>query len=118
MRILVYGHDVPTKNLDTARIRDVADLQTQTGWKLPEIRQVTAKNDSYTVAVITFLSLNAAGIRTSWDEVLDLPYEAARVVREPGDDRRAEQTTPDPQLPSGASAPDAEPQAEADPTEE
>jgi len=118
MRILVNGQDVPTKNLDTARIRDVADLQTQTGWKLSDIRTITSKNDSYTSAVITFLSLNAAGVRTSWEEVLDMPYEAVRVVREPGDNRGAEQTTPDPQSPSGASAPDADPEAEADPTEE
>lgn len=112
MRILINGHNVPIKNIDTGRIRDVAELQQQTGWKLPEVRETIAKNETYSAAVVTFLSLRAAGVAITWDDVLDLSYNDFKVIAEPGDFRGTEAAAPDPQSPSGASAPDDEPQDE------
>ncbi|WP_295787506.1 hypothetical protein [uncultured Microbacterium sp.] len=117
MRIKIAGHDLAVKNLDTARIRSVAELQQQTGWKLPEIRTLVAENESYSAAVVTFLSMRDGGVSTTWDDVLDTNFNEVQVIAEPGDVRIAQEAPADPQSPSGASAPDDAPQPAEPPTE-
>ncbi|MBQ9918016.1 MAG: hypothetical protein IJO71_12565 [Microbacterium sp.] len=117
MKIKYQGHTLSVKNLDTARIRDVAELQQQTGWTLPEMRKAGAPGSAYTPPILLFLSLRAENIPTSWDEVLDAGYGDIEILTEPGDNRAQEAPESDPQEPSGASAPDdADHEAEA-PTE-
>lgn len=113
MRIKIDGHNLPVKNLDTSRIRYVAELQQQSGWKLPEIRAHAAAAESINAAILSFLSLRNEGIATTWEEMLDRTFEDIQIVADPGDSRKAEAPTTDPQEPSGASAPDAAPEAEA-----
>lgn len=117
MKIKYQGHTLPVKNLDTARIRDVAELQQQTGWTLPQIREAGKAGSAYTPPILLFLSLRGEGIPASWDEVLDIGFGDIEIVTEPGDNRGQEAPEADPQEPSGASAPDDDEHAEALPTE-
>jgi hypothetical protein len=118
MKIQIKGKTMPLKNLDSARLRDVAELQQQTGWKLTEIRDQIAQNEVINAAVLVFLSSHASGAGMSWDDVQDLGFGDFRLVQEPGDTARGKKAKVDPQKPSGDSSPDAAPQAEVAPTED
>jgi hypothetical protein len=114
MRIVIDGHELPVKNLDTARIRDVAELQQQTGWKLSQVRQEIADSDAISAGVLIFLSMRHAGLPTTWDEVQDRTLEEVRIIQDPGDIAREqpEAEASDPLPASGDSSQDAGAQAE------
>jgi len=117
MKIKIKGTTVPVKNLDTGRLRDVYELQLQTGWSLVELRDQVRNNQTMNAAVLVFLSASAAGAPLTWDEVLDLGFSDFEVVQEPGDTARGKKPNADPQKPSGDSSPDDANQAEDAPTE-
>lgn len=113
MKIRIKDVTVVGRNIDSARIRDLVELQTQTGMKLPEIREAGAPGAVYTAPIVAFLSMRGAGHSFTWDDALDLSLDDIRVVVEPGDQRGTqEDAAADPQQPSGASAPDGDAPAE------
>lgn len=108
MKIKINGITIAVKNLDSARIRDIAELQQQTGMKLPEIRDAAAPGSVLTPAILAFLSMRGAGQAFSWEDATELSFNDIAIISEPGDVARASGAdAPDPQKPSGASAPDA-----------
>lgn len=120
MKLIVRGEEIPFKTIDTSRLRDVAELQQQTGMKLAAIRTECAENETVNTAVAIFLGRRAADLPTSWDDVQDYSFQDVRIVLEPGDAPRTpseDDDEPDPQSPSGASAPDADEHGEDSPPE-
>lgn len=115
MRIKVKDVTLEVRNIDNARLRDLIELQTQSGMNLPQIRQAGAPGSVYTPALLAFLSMRGAGHAFTWDDALDLTNEDISVLVEPGDLRSKEGAGEDPQKPSGASAPDVDDQAESEP---
>jgi hypothetical protein len=69
--ITIDGQEMLARNLDTARIRDVAELQRQSGWKLEQIRNQVQEADVLGAAILLFLTLAAYGHGPKWEEILD-----------------------------------------------
>lgn len=69
--ITVEGEQLLARNLDTARIRDVAELQRQSGWKLKDIRDAVKESDVLAPALLLFLTLAAYDRHPNWEEILD-----------------------------------------------
>ncbi|MEZ3156855.1 hypothetical protein AB1K56_07970 [Microbacterium sp. BWR-S6Y] len=114
MKIRIKDVTVVGRNIDSARIRDLVELQTQTGMKLPEIREAGKPGALLTAPVIAFLSMRGAGHAFTWEDALDLSLDEIRVVVEPGDRPAVqEDEQADPPQPSGDSAPDGDAPAEA-----
>lgn len=108
MKIKVNDVVLTVRNIDTARIRDLAELQTQSGMMLPDLRKAAVPGSVLVSAILAFLSMRGAGHAFTWDDALDLTNENVSVVFEPGDIRTSDAPAEDPQSPSGASVPDGD----------
>ncbi len=116
MKIKVKDVTLEIRNIDNARLRDLAELQTQSGMKLPEIRKSRRARIGSRPAILTFLSMRGACHAFTWDDALELTNDDIKVLVEPGDVRAQEIEEADPQSPSGASVPDGdEPEAKPRP---
>lgn len=116
MKVNIDGRTLVAKNMDTAPIRHVAELQRQTGWKLEELRDNVQKIDIYAAAVLLFLTLHNAGFTPTWDDVLDRDLSELEIIQEPGDERRIAEAegSEDPQNSPQASVEDADDPAAAE----
>lgn len=115
MRVKIDGRELPAKNLDKARVRDIVELQRQTGWKMQELRTQMDTTDILGYAIVIFLTLRNAGAAPTWDECLDRGMTEIEFIQEPGDETPAEEDASEPQLAlESSSEGDAEP---APPTE-
>lgn len=101
------GLDIPLVKPGRGRIKDLVDLQRATGMTIPEIQEDSKNVESFGFLVVLFGSLRAAGIPVTWSEVEEFEEAWVELVKEPGDDRSAEGTEPDPTSAPTASAPAA-----------
>ncbi|MHC9046812.1 hypothetical protein ACYX8G_19680 [Microbacterium saperdae] len=91
------GVELVTKNIHSARLRDIAELQTQTGLKLEELRDKIRAEDILGMASLLFLTLRNAGAETfTWNDALDTEMDNFTLVQEPGDVRRAKEAAASP----------------------
>lgn len=111
MKIRIDGRELLIKR----RVRDMIELQLQTGWKLEDLKQKVEEADAYSLPISAFFALANAGFSPVFEELLDRDPADFEQVEEPGDVARAaeEGDEPDPQIsrtdsdPGGAEAADA-----------
>ncbi|WP_062516490.1 hypothetical protein [Demequina gelatinilytica] len=112
-RIKINGHDkfdgdyrVVTQS--KMKIGTQLELQYQAGWDNKQMQDHLEQGSSLTAALI-FASLWQAGMKPTWDEVLDIENGQIRMVREAGDptDDAEDDTQVDP-----TSAPEASPRGD------
>lgn len=100
MRIIIDGEELIARNLDTARLRDIAELQRQTGWKMKEIREQVTAADIFGPAITLFLTLACYGHEPDWDDILDRDVKSIDFQKDPIDEATEARDAPDPQLPA------------------
>lgn len=107
MKMTIDGRQLVAKNLDTARVRDVVELQRQTGWKLKELKDNVVEAESLGIPLIAFLTLRNAGFSPVWDELLDRQISDFELEPDAEDEARAAEAAAaaDPPQPLEDSAP-------------
>ena len=92
MKLKIDGHIIPALRLDQgARTRDVMELQMQSGFTLKEIRE-KSRFEVVAVVVMVFLSMSAAGLKPSWESLLDRSLtNDVELIPEPGDEERTKE---------------------------
>ena len=94
MKITIDGRELLAKTPDNARLRDLIELQRQTGWKMQEIETQVGEADIFAVPLTAFLTLANAGFSPKWEDILDRPASDFQVVQEPGDVREGDAQDP------------------------
>ena len=118
MRMQYDGRELIVRNLDTARLRDIAELQRQTGWKMNELRDRIAEADILAGSLTIFLTLAAYDYEPKWEDLLDGTISALRMEQDPQDVVIAAESVgdvQDPPRPPSGSDPGGEPPAEGAP---
>lgn len=87
--------EVPGLRLDSARMRDLAALQREMGWKLAKINEV-AELEGVGMALMIYLSFRATGRLITYARAEEL-LDEVDPVPEPGDIPEPEEATEDPQ---------------------
>lgn len=104
MKMRVDGHDLVAKSLDTARGRDLIELQRQTGYSMEKLQAAVEEADIIAVYMTAFFTLHNAGFSHRWEDLLDRPMTDFEPIPEPIDAARqsaeGEQEDEDPQSPS------------------
>jgi len=105
MKIRIDGRELLVKK----RVRDIIELQRQTGWKLEDLDKQVAAADALSMPVTAFFALANAGFSPIFDELMDRDVEEFEIVEEPGDDREGGDVVDPPQSPSDSDPGGAEP---------
>lgn len=107
--LTIDGRELTVRNLSTAKIMHVQELQRQSGLKLAEIHQSVAETDVLGMVVLSFLTQRTAGIDVKWDDLMAGSAEELGAYSSDPGDRKAkaeDEADADPQV-SGTSDPDA-----------
>ena len=83
MKIKIDGRVLLVKK----RVRDVIELQRQTGWKLEEMDKKLKEADAYSLPITAFFALANAGFTPIWEDLLDRDPEEFEPVADAGDER-------------------------------
>jgi hypothetical protein len=99
MRLVVDGQEYPLKNMQTAPVIYVLELQKQTGWKGNQIKERIDEADLLAAPISLFLTLAAAGQKPSWTDCFARPLGDYEILQDPEDEAREadEKGTADPQ---------------------
>ena len=102
-RLIVGDREYRAINLKTARARDVAALQTESGLRLKVIAEQGKTNDVFAMAVASFLSQRMAGVFVKWDDLMDGDLDAlGQIELDPADEARIAEAQADADPPEGA----------------
>ena len=82
MKMKIDGHILVAKSPDTARGRDLIELQHQTGWGMEKLREEVQGADFLAVYLSAFLTLRNAGFTPDWGELLDRPVSDFEPIQE------------------------------------
>lgn len=93
MKIRIDGRELLVKK----RVRDIVELQRQTGWKMEDLETQVQKSDVLSLPMAAFFALANAGFTPVFDELLDRDPEEFELVEEAGDSREGGDVTDPPQ---------------------
>jgi hypothetical protein len=86
----LVGLEVALVEPGGGKIRDLADMQRQTGMRMKQIQQEAETNESFGLQLALFLTLRSAGHMVSFDTVGDFSEADLEILDEPGDEQEDE----------------------------
>lgn len=110
MKIRIDGRELLVKK----RVRDIVELQRQTGWKMEDIDKQVAVSDALAIPMTAFFALANAGFNPVFEDLLDRDPEDFELVEEAGDTREGGDVTDPPQPRSDSDPGGDEHKAEAE----
>jgi hypothetical protein len=85
--ILPDGRELPAKNIGTARVDALIELQLQTGLKSEQLNARMKASEIFVNSVLFFLTLTSAGETVKWSDVMaKSQLDFGKLELEPGDD--------------------------------